>query len=402
MSRLPAELAPLWQAMHARLSSGRPVSRVRLGPLDDRQQGALADLLGLSRLPGAYPVISMAALDRVLSEAIGATTREVVTELIGPPGDRAGDRRAAAAGRAELWAWLNGHPVVTSQPALTLWVSGVQHAGLAAGSLPRTREQLEQALRVLAELPASGVPLPVLADKVLGDTHGLDEGTRCAALVLRALAAIYDAPVPANAQERRELWERAGVTEDQLSAVVLAAGIRMPGDDIAARILRLCAEAGHAAALTLGQLRASDWTGGEPPSEVWVFENPSVLAVALGRFGYRCPPMAVTAGWPNSAAILLLQKLAAAGARLYYHGDFDGEGLRIAATVVARTGAEPWRMTTADYLGAVSEGPPAGRVSEVPWDAGLGRQLGRIGITVSEERVTPRLLDELAARSAAG
>ncbi len=133
-----------------------------------------------------------------------------------------------------------------------------------------------------------------------------------------------------------------------------------------------------------------------------MFENPSVLAVALGRFGYRCPPMAVTAGWPNSAAILLLQKLAAAGARLYYHGDFDGEGLRIAATVVARTGAKPWRMTTADYLGAVSEGPPAGRVSEVPWDADLGRHLGRIGITVAEERVTPRLLDELAARSAVG
>ena len=40
-------------------------------------------------------------------------------------------------------------------------------------------------------------------------------------------------------------------------------------------------------------------------------------------------------GWPNSAAVLLLQKLAAAGTWLYYHGDFDGEGLRIAAAVVA-------------------------------------------------------------------
>ena len=61
--------------------------------------------------------------------------------------------------------------------------------------------------------------------------------------------------------------------------------------------------------------------------------------MALARFGRRCPPIAVTSGWPNSAVILLLQKLSAAGSRLHYHGDFDGEGLRIAAAVVARTGA---------------------------------------------------------------
>jgi uncharacterized protein (TIGR02679 family) len=402
LSKLPAGLAPLWQAVHARLSSGRPVSRVRVGPLDHQQQGALADLLGLPRLPGEHPVVSLAALDRVLGEATGVTTRDVVTVLIGPLGDRAGDRQSAAAGREELWAWLSGHLVVTAQPALASWADGVRRGGLTDGSLPRTREQLGRVLRVLGELPAAGIPLPVLADKILGDTHGLDEGTRCAVLVLRALAAIYDVPVPANAQERRALWEQAGVADDQLSAVVLAAGIRIPGDDVAARIMRLCAEAGHAAALTLGQLRASDWAGCRLPAAVWVFENPSVLAVALSRFGPRCPPMAVTAGWPNSAALLLLQRLAAGGTRLYYHGDFDGEGLRIAATVVARTGAEPWRMTSADYLGAVSEGPPAGRVSEAPWDADLGAQLARVGVTVSEERVTAGLLDELAARAAVG
>jgi uncharacterized protein (TIGR02679 family) len=394
LANLPPELAPLWQAVHRRLSSGRTVSRVRIGPLSTRQQNVLADLLGLPRLPGEWASVSLAMLDNVLIESVGIPAQDVVTRLVGPLGDRAGDRERAAARREELWAWLRNHPVVRAQPALAPWVSSVQRAGLAGGSASRTRAELTRALRVLTELPASGVPLPVLADLTLGDTHALDEGTRCTSLVQRALAAIYDVAPPANAQERRALWERAGVADDELSAVVLAAGIQPAGEDVAARILRVCTEAGQAAALTLGHLRAAAWAS--VPAHVWVFENPSVLAMALTRFGRRCPPIAVTSGWPNSAAILLLQKLGSAGTRLHYHGDFDGEGLRIAATVVARAGAAPWHMTSADYLRAVSHGPSVGRVTDVPWDIALATHMAETGITVPEERIAAELLAEIA------
>jgi uncharacterized protein (TIGR02679 family) len=405
VSELPAELAPLWRAVHERLSSGRPVTRVRVGPLDGREQAAVADLLGLSRMPGEYVTVSLAALDQILTESVGADTRAVVGRVVGPVGDRARDRQLAAAERAALWEWLDGHPVLARQPALAPWAREVRSAGLIQGSAARTREEVGRALRVLGELPGSGDPLPLLADRVLGDTHGLDEGTRCAGLVQRALAAIYDVDVPENAQQKRALWERAGVADDELSAVVLTAGLWPAGDDVVSQILRLCTEAGQAAALTLGQLRASGGPAGlagqtstSPPglpAHTWVFENPSVLAMALARFGRRCPPIVVTSGWPNSAVILLLQMLAGAGTRLHYHGDFDGEGLRIAAAVVARTGAEPWRMSSADYLAAVSQGPPAGRVSEAPWDADLAAHLRRVGIAVAEERVGAGLLDEL-------
>jgi uncharacterized protein (TIGR02679 family) len=394
LSKLPAELAPLWQAVFGRLSSGRPVSRVRVGPLDGRQRRAFADLLGLSRMPGEYVTISLATLDEILAESVGASTREVVAQLIGTPGNRARDRERAAAERAGLWAWLDSHPVVTAQPALGHWVLAVRRAGLIRGSAQRTKEEISRALRVLAALPASGVPLPSLADRVLGDTHVLDDGTRCAGLVLRALAAIYDVEMPGNAQQRRALWERAGVADDELSAVVLAAGLQPAGDDVASSVLRLCAEAGHAAALTLSQLRAAGAMH-LPRDDVWVFENPSVLAMALARFGRRCPPIVITSGWPNSAVILLLERLATTATRIHYHGDFDGEGLRIAAYIAARTSATPWHMTSDDYLAAVSEGPPVGRVSEVPWDTGLAAHLTRAGITVAEERVAAGLLEEM-------
>lgn len=382
-------LTPLWQAVHARLSSGLPVSRVRVGPLDAGQQAAIADLLGSERLPGTYADVSIERLEQALHEDV----RDVVTRLIGPVGDRAGERRRAAAERAGLWDWFANHPVVSAQPVLGDWVAGVRQTGLVDKSIARTREELSKALTVLAELPAAGVPLPVFADAVLGDTHALDEGKRTASLVIKALAAIYDVAAPSDAPERRALWEQAGIADDELSSTVLVAGLRPSGNDVVSKVLSACAEAGQAAVLTLQQLRAS--TTIKSPATVWVFENPSVLALALDRFGNRCPPLVCTAGWPSSAGILLLKRLRESGTTLCYHGDFDGEGLRIAANVVARTGATPWRMTSGDYLDAVADGPPVGRVTAVPWDAELAGNLISVGKTVPEERLAPTLLDEI-------
>ncbi|WP_281257440.1 TIGR02679 family protein [Actinophytocola xinjiangensis] len=378
------------------MSSGRAVSRVRVGPMTEDQRVALADLLGMDRLPAEQVTVSVARLEDVLAET-GDDLREVVTRLVGPIADRAGRRAEVAAERAELWEWLTRHPVVVRQPALIDWVGSVRRAGLVGGSVASTRSLLDDVLRVLGELPAAGEPLPVLADRTLRDTHALDDGTRRATMVLRGLATIYDLPLPTDVTQRRQLWERAGVADDELSSVVLVAGMRPPGSGLVSSILRLCADAGQVAALTLGQLRATTWPAGLPDT-VWVFENPSVVALALARFGVRCPPVVCTSGWPNSAGILLLRGLASAGCALRYHGDFDGEGIRIAANVAARTGATPWLMGTADYLDALAvdtTGPSVGRVTDAPWDAALADQLRAHDVTVSEERVVDLLLEKL-------
>lgn len=394
IDQLSSALGPLWAAAHERLSSGRPVSRVRVGPLTGEQRTAIADLLGLARLPAEHAMVTMAQLDDVLRNAVGADTREVVGQLVGPLGDRARDRQLAEAKRGELWSWVERHPVVIGQPALLDWVAGVRRTGLIDGSVSATGATMQRVLAVLAELPASGVSLPMLADSVLHDSHALDDGTRCAGLVLRALSFLYGVEPPVDVQQRRALWERAGVADDELSSVVLTAGIRPRGDDPAAHILRVCADAGQAAALTLGQLRvAAEWR--DLPASVWVFENPSVLALALRRFGADCPPMVCTSGWPSSAGMVLLRLLGEHGLRLHYHGDFDGEGLRIAANVLVRTGATPWRMAAADYRAALGEGPPTGRVTDAPWDPDLAPALRESGTAVTEERVAATLLDAL-------
>ncbi|MGW0948116.1 TIGR02679 family protein [Streptomyces sp. NPDC002623] len=396
------ELRPLWHTVHSRLSSGRPVTRVRLGPLDEAQREALADLLGLDRLPDPRPAVSLARLEEAVTELSGRTVRETVTELVGPLDDRASERRRREDERAELWTWLDGHGTVRAQPALADWTASCRATGLVGGSPELTRTLLADALTVLAELPAQAEPLPVFAARVLkGDSHALDDGTRLSTLVLRALATLHDRAAPESAADRRALWTRAGVADDDLSATVLVGGLRAVGEGPLARVARACAEAGQAASLTLAQLRApGEFTlACHPAPVVHAVENPSILALAVRRFGPYCPPLVCTSGWPNSAAIHLLRLLADQGAVLRYHGDFDGEGIRIAAYLLDKTPARPWRMTAADYRAAAARtphGPAPGRLTEAPWDPELTRAMTEHGTAVVEELVADVLLADLA------
>jgi uncharacterized protein (TIGR02679 family) len=385
-------LEPLWREAHRRLSSGKPVATLTV-PLDGPdEREALADLLGLARLPSGRHPVRVGVLDDLLREAVGRDTREVVAELVGPVGDNAGDRAAARAERDELWAWVRGHPVVEAQPALLDWVDALR----IVESVAVTRRLLSDALDVLWCLPAGGVPRAALAQWAARDPHALDDDTRLGGLVVRALATIHGVDPPTSAPARHALWERAGVSSDQLSVSVLAAGLRPQDDSLAAVILHGCADQGHAASLTLAQLRD---VGRLETREGVVFavENPSVLALALDRFGVNCPPFICTAGWPNGAATTLLTLLGEDDAEIRYHGDLDGEGIRIAAHLaLGFDHVVPWRMSAADYRAAVrSDGPGVGRVTAAPWDPELAPALVEHGVAVPEEQVADDLLAEI-------
>src|SRR2546429_7545698 len=87
---------------------------------------------------------------------------------------------------------------------------------------------------------------------------------------------------------------------------------------------------------------------------VSVCENPSVIAAAAQRLGPRSLPLICTAGQPASAAQLLLDLLCRTGCRLRYHGDLDPPGIAIANMLMQRFAVDPWRMSAADYVSAVS------------------------------------------------
>jgi uncharacterized protein (TIGR02679 family) len=111
----------------------------------------------------------------------------------------------------------------------------------------------------------------------------------------------------------------------------------------------------------------------------------------------------------NSAVARLLRALHDAGAQLAYHGDFDWPGMRIAAALLGRLPARPWRFRAADYLAATAARPNGlppleGRPSPTPWDPALTEAMTAAGLVVEEEAVLAALLTDLgdAARSGSG
>ncbi|MEV0649465.1 TIGR02679 family protein [Phytomonospora sp. NPDC050363] len=376
------------------MSSGQKVTSVRLTGLTEVERHAISDLLGKSMLvPGEFTV-RLAAIEAVTR----AEVADIVTELVGPLRDEAAERARRRLERDALWEWLTDHPQIVGQPALRTWAEAIR-AGGVLGSMAETRTVLKQVLAVLSALPSDGVPLPLFAETVLGDTHALDNG-RVQALALRAVAALTSSPEPVDAETRRAAWASVGVDCDELSTTVLSFGLPLEGQCPLVRAMAEWSSAGHASVLTLAQLRVTDRLRLREGAVVHVVENPSLMSLATRRFGPACPPLVCTAGWPNGAGIRLLRMLADAGALLRYHGDFDPAGLRITAYVMAKTGAQPWRMSADDYraaAGAARGSFTAVEVPGTPWDPELAQAMRETRRTVSEERVADVLLNELAA-----
>jgi uncharacterized protein (TIGR02679 family) len=388
-------LTALWKEAHRRLSTGAQVASIRLRGLTDDERHALAELLGEDRLPAADARVKLIAVE----EAIRPLTLEsIVTELVGPVGDQTARRREAAAERAALWAWLEAQPLLDSRPALRDWAARLR-AEPVTGTIPETRDLIGRALTVLEFLPAERLPLPVLAQRTLGDPHALDIG-RLPGLVLRAIAIETGRPEPLDAEHRRRIWEAAGVACDELSSTVLVAGLAPEGDSFLAATLRAAKQSGEAVAVTLAQLRRSPNLLVPSGIEVSVLENPSIMQSAMDRYGTAVPPLVCVSGRLHVAARTLLRALTAAGAILYYHGDFDPAGVSIAADVIGRLGARPWRMGAADYLAALGPGPafdPA-TVPATPWDEGLRASMHEESVAVYEEAVVDDLVSDLQHR----
>jgi len=346
--------------------------------------------------------VPLSVLDDALRRAHGTGLVEALERLGGPLRDRSADRAAEAAGRSGLAAVL-----AAGNHAGESWYDSWAEAVTADGTLTRLLHRGEehvitQAVRILDLLPvrATGapLPLPVLAERATGDTKALIPGAAATSPVLRALAAWADQDPPRDAASTRELWERFGVVADDLASQVLVLNLGVACDGLVAGWLADAAGAGIPFRLTLHQLSTAPLTVTSPV--VHVCENPAVLRTAAAELGLGSAALICTEGVPSAACHRLLRSVGGGGARLRVRSDFDWAGLRITDSLLRHAGAEPWRMAAGDYLEALAAGdstPLTGPVAASDWDPALAEALTASGRAVMEERMLPRLLDDLRA-----
>ena len=346
--------------------------------------------------------IELVTLDAALRQRHGTSLHDALVMLGGPLRDRPAERgreqrqRAAAIARAAA-------SVLASEAWFGSWWSALQDDGTITRLLRRGDDRLlTHAVRILEHLhspgPGNPIPLPVLAEQITGDTKALLAGGSLATLVLRALVIRAGLEsIPRDRAGQRALWEMHGAIPDDLASQVLVLNVACRGSGLVSGWLNDASQSGVPFRLTLQQLVIGDVR--PERADVFVCENPAVLRVAAADLGADCPPLVCTEGMPSAACHKLLGSAVAHGARLRWRADFDWTGLRIVNAAITSHGAEPWRMTAADYSIALEAGestPLTGPPAASPWDQELTALMTEHGRAVMEERLIAVLLTDLA------
>jgi len=167
--------------------------------------------------------------------------------------------------------------------------------------------------------------------------------------VLAACVPGPDSTDDPESTRARNRWAQLGVIVGELSAPALLLNLSSETDSPAGRLAEKARQFGEPLHLSLRSLLRVPQRWRVRGREVFVCENPTIVAMAADRFGATCAPLICTDGMPSASQRILLLQLADAGARLLYHGDFDWAGIRIGNFVMRRFGARPWRFGAEDY-----------------------------------------------------
>jgi len=389
-----AALASLRERLRSRYGRGRDVGIVTLNRLGEAERGALAGLLGRRPSDAGSLRFDIAELDARLADAgLARSLRHALELLDGPIVD-------VAAARAEAMRNWDAVRALATDSRLAALLADGRGLGLlkrVAPQLPAAERIVGQAQRVLAQLPVAAVARSHLAAQWLGDAHALDPGSPVAAIVLAVLRrerTSDDCSEGDGEETVRELWAAAGVLVNELARPVLF--LNLAGD--------VPAPNGEPAYLSLRALMRSAPGWDLAGRDVYVCENPNLVAIAADALGPHCAPLVCTDGMPAAAQRALLSQLARAGASLHYHGDFDWPGIAIANTVIGTFGARPWRFGANDYRAALERNalatrPIAGAAVDARWDGALAQAMQAHGRAIDEEALAETLLPDLDRRS---
>lgn len=385
------QLRALRARLRSRYERGAGAGVVTLTQLSEPERAALAGLLGRPLRQAASMRIDIGALDAALRHGGLADSLHNALEILdGPITNRAAER-AFLQDR-----WDGVRRACPAQLAILLAdATGLGLLKRLARNDPDIATQLcEAAQCVLLRLPAAGIARSRLAAEVLGDAHALDSGRPVATLVLAVLRRQRNRDEADDTQYEetaRAIWADAGVLINELARPALFLNLPAVGVVLAH---------GKPGYLSLRELLRAPPSWDVAERTVFVCENPNLVAIAADALGEHCAPLACTDGMPSAAQRTLLTQLAAAGARLCYHGDFDWPGVRIGNWVMRQFNAQPWRYQAQDYLAAAGEVDERRRVlgedmCHADWDVELAAAMQACGRAIDEEARTKVLLADL-------
>ncbi|GLZ28073.1 hypothetical protein Lesp02_02630 [Lentzea sp. NBRC 105346] len=347
--------AKIITALCAHLEAGHSWGHTELpADLTPQQRRQVRDLLGTKWDASGRGVTPHMLKTRLIKQGLDADTalRQLIGRDLTNRRTQLREHRArAAAERQDALDTLIEAGVPRTEAETWLGRRGLPPAG--HGQL---LAHVQKIATVWRHLPHGGdtIMLSVLADAACDDPHALDRRAGRLGLDILRLANSNAPDADDNAYDIegwRTAWDTLGVVCDPLSSRVLVLNLPLTGTAAACAITAAGCQTGEPVWLTWRSLNGDfaldhNQCGQDRRVDVYVCENPTVVAAAADALGARTHPLVCTNGVPSGAVRKLLAGLATTGARLIIRADDDPAGQAIVQQLLSLVPhAMLWRYT---------------------------------------------------------
>lgn len=219
-----------------------------------------------------------------------------------------------------------------------------------------------EALKRVSREKTEEIPLAVLAAEVTGNPHYFDRGSTAGALLMNALCSLTACEYPQNAYDWRAALFQHNIVPDEVSNTVITYGLHLVTETGLHPAFEGFCRMQEPGVLTLSTLKNVKSVYGESDI-VFVVENEMVFSHLVENLRGKAVTLLCTSGQPRTAAIKLLELFAREQVPIYYSGDIDPEGIKIADRIQGKfpKAVRIWRMGIQDYEKAISREEVSGR-----------------------------------------
>lgn len=192
--------------------------------------------------------------------------------------------------------------------------------------------------------------LPIFASNLTKDPHFFDIGQLGGNLFINGLAFLGKTKTPENAQEESELLYSFGILKDEISNYTTISSVTAYTEEGLHEGILGFHKSSEPVQLNLWNLSKIKEIHCNY-NKIFVFENPAVFSEVLERTLEIRPSLLCTSGQLKLASLVFLDKLIKNIDKIYYSGDFDPEGIKIAYRLKERYGDKLvlWRYDSEEY-----------------------------------------------------
>lgn len=205
------------------------------------------------------------------------------------------------------------------------------------------------------ECAMTDCPLAVFAADISGNPHYFDRGCVGGTLLVHGICYLKGVELPEDAHSWRELLQSVWIIPDNVSSIVHACGLRLKISSGWHPAYDAFCERKEPYVITMENMRgvigAETIARAALEKRVYIVENEMVFTYMLNHLQNQSYTLLCTSGQPRSVALLLIPLILESGVQIYYSGDIDPDGIKIADNLWKRfgDGIHIWRMSPEDY-----------------------------------------------------